>query len=157
MSSRRYFQTCCSSLILTIWFILYLFVTQLWKYFVFLSPWLAQRSLDHWAHIRASLSKSSFILDFSYLTRELFPLIKASSLALISICFFWTRSCLMLPNTFMFHQIRSLPKFSTFVEISLSISTLNQWFQAAWTTSSQPGFDNHISSNRKRFLSRWNI
>ena len=66
--------------------------------------------------------------------------------------FLFINSCLTLPNTFQFHQSKSLPHFSTLDNIVESKSEPTIEFHASCTISSQVGFDNHISSKRNNFL-----
>lgn len=127
MSSSSSLHTQSSSLIPSIRFFLYLFIAQLWKYFVFPSP-------------------------FIYLTRSLFPLTIAAFSNLRRIFLKRSSSFRTLLNTFLFHQFRSFPHFSIFARTFLSPSASFVFLQVAWTTSSQPKFGNHICLNRNIFF-----
>ena len=94
------------------------------------------------------LANETSISFFICLTQSLFLVTIATFLTLGRIFLKCSSSFHTLLNTFLFHQFRSFPHFLIFARTFLSPSASSVFLQAAWTTSLQPGFDNHISSNR---------
>ena len=107
-------------------------MARLLKYLVFLSPWLAYRTQDHWLHILASLSRT-FIFALSSLSRMLIPLLKASASTWTSNFFFLSNSFYTLPKHFRFHQARCWPHWSILFSTSLSKFGLKKFLHATST------------------------